>query len=90
MAAGVITRQIHPHGGALMSSEHRVLDPVCGMLIIPARAAAQREHAGQLYHLCSIGCATKFDADAVAYIAASRSEGFESWHSDAPDEMGGR
>jgi Cu+-exporting ATPase len=71
-----------------MSSQHTsVLDPVCGMLIAPARAAAQREHAGQLYHFCSNGCATKFDLDAVAYIAASRSEGFELWEGEAPGEM---
>jgi P-type Cu+ transporter len=71
-----------------MSSEHKVLDPVCGMLILPERAAATREHAGELYHLCSIGCARKFDADAPAYIAASRTDEFEKWHGDAPNEMG--
>jgi YHS domain-containing protein len=88
MAANGMKRQILLHGGAPMSSEHTVLDPVCGMLIAPASAAAQREHAGQVYHLCSIGCAAKFDADAAAYIAASRMEGFEAWQGDAPDEMG--
>jgi Cu+-exporting ATPase len=70
-----------------MSAHHTVLDPVCGMMIVPARAAAQREHAGQLYHFCSNRCATKFDVDAVAYIAASRAEGFERWEGEAPGEM---
>jgi Cu+-exporting ATPase len=70
-----------------MTTDHRVLDPVCGMLILPESAAAQREHGGMIYHLCSMGCAGKFDRDGAAYIAASRVEGFEPWHGEAPEEM---
>lgn len=66
--------------------EH-VLDPVCGMMIRPADAAATREVNGKTYYLCSTGCAAKFDADAVAYIAAARSDGYNIWHGTAPDEQ---
>jgi YHS domain-containing protein len=71
-----------------MATENRVLDPVCGMLILPERAAAQREHGGEVYFFCSVGCTRKFDADGAAYIAASRSEGFVRWQGDAPEERG--
>ena len=71
-----------------MATENTVLDPVCGMLIVPERAAAQREHGGEVYFFCSAGCTRKFDADGTAYIAASRSEGFVGWHGEPPEEMG--
>ena len=40
-----------------------VRDPVCGMQIDPAKAAASRNHMGQTYYFCSQGCAKTFDAD---------------------------
>jgi P-type Cu+ transporter len=55
-----------------MSSGSRVIDPVCGMSVDPSDAPASREHRGTTYHFCSVWCARKFDADADAYIAASR------------------
>jgi YHS domain-containing protein len=42
------------------------------MRIDPSAAAASREHRGAVYYFCSVRCAEKFDADADAYIAASR------------------
>lgn len=70
-----------------MSSETRVADPVCGMLILPARAAGTRMHRDVTYHLCSVGCLRKFDADAEAYVAASRVEGFRTWVANDPDHF---
>jgi YHS domain-containing protein len=49
------------------------------MLIPPARAAGTRLYRDVTYHLCSAGCLRKFDADAEAYVAASRVEGFRTW-----------
>lgn len=62
----------------MTTSEH-VLDPVCGMLIPPSRAAGTRVHRDTTYHLCSLGCLAKFDADADAYIAATRVEEYRTW-----------
>lgn len=62
-----------------MTSPEQVLDPVCGMLILPARAAGTRTHGGTTYHLCSVGCLLKFDGDADAYIAATRAEDYFKW-----------
>jgi Cu+-exporting ATPase len=44
-----------------------VTDPVCGMTIDPTTAAATREHDGNEFSFCSIGCAEKFDADPHRY-----------------------
>ena len=55
-------------------SSHHVIDPVCGMTIVAAEAPHVREHSGATWYLCSRECCMKFDADAVAYIAAARLE----------------
>jgi YHS domain-containing protein len=71
-----------------MSASSRVLDPVCGMLIEPAQAAGVREHRGATWYLCSDGCLVKFDADADAYIAATRVDAYRVWMTDEFPGMG--
>jgi P-type Cu+ transporter len=39
------------------------VDPVCGMKVLPEKAAASVEHAGRTWYFCSEGCKTKFQAD---------------------------
>jgi YHS domain-containing protein len=63
-----------------MTSQELVTDPVCGMVIDPRQAAGVRTHGDRAIHLCSLGCLAKFDADGAAYIAASRVEGYRTWH----------
>ena len=46
-----------------------VLDPVCGMKVDPAKAAARVEHEGIPYFFCGKGCAAKFQADPQKYLA---------------------
>jgi Cu+-exporting ATPase len=58
-----------------VSSHNLAIDPVCGMRVDPAAAADTRQHRGTTYHFCSAWCSRKFDADADAYIAASRLRG---------------
>lgn len=41
----------------------KVVDPICGMRIDPATAAATREHDGNTFYFCSQGCAETFDTD---------------------------
>ncbi|MFI5119458.1 MAG: heavy metal translocating P-type ATPase [Thermoanaerobaculia bacterium] len=36
------------------------IDPVCGMTVDPAHAAAKVEHGGKTWYFCSKGCAEKF------------------------------
>jgi YHS domain-containing protein len=70
-----------------MSERALVADPVCGMLILPERAAGTRLHRDVTYHLCSAGCLRKFDADAEAYVAASRVDGFRTWEASELDGL---
>jgi YHS domain-containing protein len=49
-------------------ADSRVLDPVCGMRIDPARAAATVMHGGLAYHFCSEGCARRFQAAPSRFV----------------------
>jgi Cu+-exporting ATPase len=45
------------------------IDPVCGMKVDPARAAAHTEYKGKSYYFCCPGCLKKFEADPDRYLA---------------------
>jgi YHS domain-containing protein len=62
-----------------MTSPELVTDPVCGMRIDPRQAAGVRTLGDEAFHLCSLGCLLKFDADGAAYVAATRVEGYRTW-----------
>ena len=52
-----------------------VRDPVCGMMIEEADAAATSRHDGQTIYFCAIGCKEKFDAAPEKYLnGGSRGE----------------
>ncbi len=42
-------------------------DPVCGMKVLPEKAAASLNHAGRTWYFCAQGCKTKFQADPGRY-----------------------
>src|SRR6267378_8672273 len=46
-------------------------DPVCGMTVDPAKAAAHFEHHGETYFFCTKGCAQKFSANPERYLDPS-------------------
>ena len=48
-----------------------VVDPVCGMTIDPAGAAATVEHDGTIYYFCSTHCAGSFEKDPAKYAGAT-------------------
>ncbi|MES2642488.1 MAG: heavy metal translocating P-type ATPase [Myxococcota bacterium] len=48
----------------------RTSDPVCGMQVDPAKAAATAEYGGNTWHFCSKGCHAKFLADPARYAGA--------------------
>jgi FtsP/CotA-like multicopper oxidase with cupredoxin domain/YHS domain-containing protein len=70
------------------ASADQVLDPVCGMIIERKDAAATRQLDGETYYLCSTSCAEKFDADSAAYVAATRSDGYDKWYGTPPSNGG--
>jgi Cu+-exporting ATPase len=43
------------------------IDPVCGMKVLPEKAAASVNHAGRTWYFCAQGCKTKFEADPGKY-----------------------
>ena len=61
----------HGHGDAAPpagSGARR--DPVCGMNVDPARAAAALQHDGTTYYFCHPSCRDKFKADPQRYLGA--------------------
>ncbi|CAN5433422.1 heavy metal translocating P-type ATPase [soil metagenome] len=51
-----------------MNNPERVLDPVCGMTIDPARAAGSTRYEGATYYFCAISCLERFEADPQRYL----------------------
>ena len=45
------------------------IDPVCGMTVEPAKAAARRTRDGREIYFCAPGCAASFDRDPASYDA---------------------
>jgi len=43
------------------------IDPVCGMKVLPEKAAASVEHAGRTWYFCSKGCGAKFEGNPSKY-----------------------
>jgi P-type Cu+ transporter len=43
------------------------IDPVCGMKVLPQKAAATLKHAGRTWYFCSQGCKAKFEASPGKY-----------------------
>ena len=49
-------------------------DPVCGMQVEPATAAAAWDHEGTTYYFCSIGCWERFREDPAGILARAPEE----------------
>ena len=58
-------------GGHTAGADQSALakDPVCGMSVDPATAAATREYNGTTYYFCNPGCAAKFEQNPTQYLA---------------------
>ena len=54
--------QAHQH------TEPTVKDLVCGMDVVPSRAAGKHEHGGQTYYFCCLGCLKKFQQHPETYV----------------------
>jgi len=57
----------------MVENSQKRADPVCGMGVDPATAAANVEHDGTTYYFCSTRCATTFKADPHKYASATTS-----------------
>jgi P-type Cu+ transporter len=50
------------------------IDPVCGMKVLPEKAAGSTEHAGKTWYFCGKGCLTRFDAEPAKYDGSGPKE----------------
>ncbi len=68
---GCAGHSCHCGGAGSMAGDSANLakDPVCGMSVDPANAAATREHEGVTYYFCNPGCAEKFSQNPANYLA---------------------
>ena len=65
----------------------KVIDPVCGMSILPSRAAGHVEHEGRTYYFCSASCMRRFQDTPDAFLGGAR-EAHEA-RADAPSHAPG-
>lgn len=49
-------------------SDQLTKDPVCGMMVEPAKAAATSVHEGKTYYFCAKSCKTRFDQNPKAFL----------------------
>ena len=61
-------------GNASVAENALRVDPVCGMKVDPAKAAANSQYAGKAYSFCSKGCAAKFEAEPGRWLAPKAAE----------------
>jgi Cu+-exporting ATPase len=52
----------------LAETSVKVVDPVCGMKILPEKAVGKQEYEGQIYYFCGKSCAEKFKADPATFL----------------------
>src|SRR5262245_25324203 len=67
-------------------------DPVCGMNVVPDKAAASFSHEGTTYYFCSVGCRDKFarDPERFLHAPAKGAHGMDavSHHAPSPASRG--
>jgi Cu+-exporting ATPase len=57
-----VDHSTHSHAAAA------TIDPVCGMMVDPAKSSHRHSHEQKTYHFCSAGCRRKFIADPEKYL----------------------
>ena len=50
------------------------IDPVCGMTVIPEKAAASHLFEGTTYYFCNPGCKTRFAGNEEYYLTGKHKE----------------
>jgi P-type Cu+ transporter len=57
---------------ATTTATTKVTDPVCGMVIDPAKAAGTSTYQGKTVHFCSAGCKQRFEASPQQFASKMR------------------
>ena len=58
----------------------QLIDPVCGMMVDPAKATAKFEREGKIYYFCSERCGERFSADPARFLKAPGTADMEKVH----------
>jgi YHS domain-containing protein len=64
-------RSILDTGPFTSGTGETALDPVCGMTVAKASAAAIRTYADNTYYFCNAGCAEAFDRQPQQYVSTA-------------------
>jgi len=64
----------HDHSAHEAIHSGKVKDPVCGMVIDPAKAAAKQIYQGETIYFCSLNCEKKFIAAPESYLQPKKAE----------------
>ncbi len=56
------------HPDPIEPSSGSFLDPVCGMTVVPAKAAGHHEHQSTTYYFCGKGCLERFRKNPEGYV----------------------
>jgi Cu+-exporting ATPase len=64
-------------GLPILPAAPREKDPVCGMMVDPAKAAGKVEHGGKTFHFCSARCSERFSSEPGKFLAAPGAAGME-------------
>ena len=65
----------HPSFPILQSppiTEPTAKDPVCGMDVVPSRAAGKYDYEGKTYYFCAVSCLKKFQQTPETYLDAKQ------------------
>lgn len=54
----------------MLKATTEVMDPVCGMTVVPDKAAGTATYKGKTYYFCSTHCVARFKANPQAYAGA--------------------
>ncbi|HUI42072.1 MAG TPA: heavy metal translocating P-type ATPase [Terriglobia bacterium] len=63
---------MQPDSSPDLDAQTQAVDPVCGMTVNPARAAAHFAYQGRTFYFCCPGCLAKFQSDPEKYLAAKK------------------
>jgi Cu+-exporting ATPase len=55
-------------------SHATAIDPVCGMMVDPAKSPHRHDHGQKTYHFCSASCRGRFAADPDKYLHGAKAE----------------
>ncbi len=66
---GPVDHDKHSAADNAAQSDHRVVDPVCGMQVDPDTTAHHAQYDGRAFHFCSARCRERFEADPDKYLS---------------------